>query len=113
MNAYIKKNTDGDIILYSQEPFEGSVEVDYGVVLGWDGRLYKAGEEPTPPPPTLEEQLAAIESEYAPRIAALQTALVAATLTDGTIMDGNISSLRAEWVALLNSKSAATEALLI
>lgn len=62
---------------------------------------------------TIEDQLAAIEAEFAPKIAALQTALVAATLTDGPIMDGNISSLRTEWTALLNTKSAAIEALLI
>lgn len=67
----------------------------------------------TAPEPTLEDQLAAIEAEYAPKISALQTALVAATLTDGAIMDGNISSLRTEWVALLNAKSSAMEALLI
>lgn len=66
----------------------------------------------TPAPP-IEGQLAAIEAEYAPKIAALQTALVAATLTGGAIMDGNIASLRTEWVALLNAKSAAIEALLI
>ena len=82
-------------------------------VWGCDFTSEDGGITFTPPTPTLEDQLAAIEAEYAPKISELQTALVAATLTDGAIMDGNISSLRTEWTALLNAKSAAMEALLI
>lgn len=68
---------------------------------------------PQPSQPTIEDHLAAIEAEYAQKIAALQTALVAATLAGGSIMDGNIASLRTEWAVLLNAKSAAMEALLV
>ncbi|MBD8896233.1 hypothetical protein IG626_09485 [Desulfovibrio desulfuricans] len=43
------KDTEGAITAYADWPFHGSEQVDYEVVRSWDGRLYKAGEEPAPP----------------------------------------------------------------
>lgn len=111
MKAYIKKNTDGDIILCSQEPFEGSVEVDYGVVRGWDGRLYKAGEEPTPPAPSIEDQLAAIEAKYAGKQAELDSALVNALWVDGPQEASIRGSLMAKRQKLIDDRDAEIAAL--
>ncbi|UAJ16916.1 putative tail assembly chaperone protein [Desulfovibrio phage ProddE] len=44
-------NAAGDIEMWDAQSFPGSTLVDYEVVRGWDGKLYKAGEEPTPPAP--------------------------------------------------------------
>ena len=41
----------GAIISSANWDFEGSIAVDYDVVRGWDGKLYKAGEEPSTPEP--------------------------------------------------------------
>ena len=55
MPCHILCNAAGDIEIWDTQPFPGSVEVDYEVVRGWDGRLYKAGEEPAAPIPTLSD----------------------------------------------------------
>lgn len=65
------------------------------------------------PAPTLEDQLAAIEAKYAPRIAALREGIMSAYLTDGAIMDDNVSGLRTEWAAVIAQRNAEMEALLI
>lgn len=44
MPCHILCNTAGDIEMWDAQPFPGSVEVDYEVVRGWDGKPYKAGE---------------------------------------------------------------------
>ena len=59
MPCHILCNTAGDIEMWDAQPFPGSVEVDYEVVRGWDGRLYKAGEEPTRPAEAIFEVLRA------------------------------------------------------
>lgn len=51
MSAYIIMGSDGCITHSADWEFEGSIAVDYDVVRGYDGKLYKAGEEPTPPAP--------------------------------------------------------------
>lgn len=48
------KDTEGAITAYADWPFHGSEQVDYEVVRSWDGRLYKAGEEPAPPLPDVQ-----------------------------------------------------------
>lgn len=47
--SYITKDENGTITAAADWPFPGSEQVDYEIVRSWDGRLYKAGEEPAPP----------------------------------------------------------------
>lgn len=106
---YAELNKDGSITAYGDKPFGEAVWVEYDVVrVGC--RLYKRGEEPSP---TLEDQLAAIEAKYAPKIAALREGIMSAYLTDGAIMDDNVSGLRTEWAAVIAQRNAEMEALLI
>lgn len=66
----------------------------------------------TPPPPTIKDQLAAIESTYESKFSALRGALQSALLADGVNMEGTLTALRAEWANLANAKSAEMAALL-
>lgn len=113
MPTYIIIDKTGAISAHADWEFPGSVLVDYNVIRGYDGRLYKEGEEPTPPAPTLEDQLAAIEAKYAPKIAALREGIMSAYLTGGAIMDENVSGLRTEWAAVIAQRNAEMETLLI
>lgn len=47
---YVKYAQDGSIEASSQFQFPGSQQVSFEVVRGYDGRLYKAGEEPQKTP---------------------------------------------------------------
>lgn len=47
--SYIIYDTDGGIAMCCSQPFDGCSSVDFDVVTGHDGKLYKAGEEPAPP----------------------------------------------------------------
>ena len=51
---YIELFEDGTIKACSEKYFINSVEVDYEVVRGCDGKLYKSGEEPPESPPTID-----------------------------------------------------------
>ena len=51
MVTYITQDDVGEITAHAEWKFPGSVEVDFEVARSWDGKLYKAGEEPTPPAP--------------------------------------------------------------
>ena len=55
MPTYITQNDTGEITAQADWEFPGSVQVDYDVVRGCDGKLYKSGEEPQGPTP--EEQM--------------------------------------------------------
>ena len=55
MPTYITTDDTGAIISSANWEFEGSIAVDYDVVRGYDGKLYKSGTEPDGP--TLEERL--------------------------------------------------------
>ena len=55
MPTYIQTDDAGAIISSADWEFEGSIAVDYDVVRGYDGKLYKSGTEPDGP--TLEERL--------------------------------------------------------
>ena len=59
MPCHILCNTAGDIEMWDAQPFPGSTRVDYEVVRGWDGRPYKAGEEPPRPAKAIFEALRA------------------------------------------------------
>ena len=49
MPTYITTDDTGAITAHAEWQFPGSVEVDFEVVRSWDGKLYKAGEEPEAP----------------------------------------------------------------
>lgn len=59
MSCHVLLNAAGEIDMWDAQPFPGSVEVDYEVVRGWDGRPYKAGEEPLRPAEAIFEVLRA------------------------------------------------------
>ncbi len=61
----------------------------------------------------LQNALTAIEAKYAPKIAALREGIMSAYLTDGAIMDENVSGLRTEWASVIAQRNAEMEALLI
>lgn len=49
MGMYVDVDSNGNIKMCGNWEFPNSTFVDYEVARGWDGRLYKAGEEPAPP----------------------------------------------------------------
>lgn len=49
MNTFVVYNEDGTIQSCADWKFPNSVEVAFEVVRAWDGKLYKAGEEPKAP----------------------------------------------------------------
>lgn len=52
MPTFVTIGANGELTASSDFSFSPDcVEVDYDVARGWDGKLYKAGEEPTPPAP--------------------------------------------------------------
>ena len=55
MPAYVIMGGDGCITHSANWEFEGSIAVDYDVVRGYDGKLYKSGTEPDGP--TVDERL--------------------------------------------------------
>lgn len=59
MATYVIKNAAGEIEMWGTQPFPGSTLVDYDVVRGWDGKPYKAGEEPPRPAKAIFEALRA------------------------------------------------------
>ena len=71
MSTYVIKNAAGDIEMWDALPFPGSTLVDYEVVRGWDGRAYKAGEEPPRPVDSIvEAKRTAIDAETSSTITA-------------------------------------------
>lgn len=52
MATFITVDESGDITAYADWLFPDSIEVDFEVVRGWDGKLYKAGTEPVEPEST-------------------------------------------------------------
>ncbi len=71
MSTYVIKNAAGDIEMWDTQPFPGSTRVDYEVVRGWDGRPYKAGEEPPRPVDSIvEAKRAAIDADTSSAITA-------------------------------------------
>lgn len=52
MSTFITKDETGAITACADWTFPGSVQVDFDVVRGWDGRLYEAGTEPSEPAST-------------------------------------------------------------
>lgn len=67
---YILLNTDGSIAASADHKFPGSVKVDYNVVRGYDGKLYKEDEAPVKPQSEVEaEAYAALRAERDKRLA--------------------------------------------
>lgn len=69
---YAKINENGDIESYADFQYPGSIKVDYNIVRGYDGRLYREGEEPVK---TNEEA----EAEAAAAARAKRDSLIAET----------------------------------
>lgn len=67
MPMYILRSSDGDILQAADWAFLGSEPVEFDVVRGLDGKLYKAGDEPAP---TKAELLASLRAKRGQRIAA-------------------------------------------
>ena len=93
MSCHVLCNAAGDIEIWDTQPFPGSVEVDYEVVRGWDGRLYKAGEEPTRPAEAIFEVLRASRDV---RLAATDKYMLA----DYPISEDNLALVKAYRAAL-------------
>lgn len=71
MGMYVDVDSNGNIKMCGNWEFPNSTWVDYEVVRGWDGRLYKAGEEPTRPVDFIvEEKRAAIDADTSSAITA-------------------------------------------
>lgn len=67
---YVTLNPDGSIAASAEFQFPGSVRVDYNVMRGYDGRLYKEGKEPVKPQSEVEaEAFAALRAERDKRLA--------------------------------------------
>jgi hypothetical protein len=67
---YVLLNSDGSIAASADHKFPGSVKVDYNVVRGYDGRLYKEDECPVKPQELIEaEAFAALRAERDKRLA--------------------------------------------
>lgn len=67
MPMYILRSSDGDILQAADWAFPDSEPVEFDVVRGLDGKLYKAGDEPAP---TKAELLASLRAKRGQRIAA-------------------------------------------
>ena len=93
MSCHVLCNAAGDIEIWDTQPFPGSVEVDYEVVRGWDGKLYKAGEEPPRPAEAIFEALRASRDA---RLAATDKYMLA----DYPISEDNLALVKAYRAAL-------------
>ena len=68
--TYVRYNPDNTIAASATWPAPGMVKVDYEVVRGYDGRLYKADEAPVKPQSEVEaEAFAALRAERDKRLA--------------------------------------------
>lgn len=77
MSTYITTDEAGAITAQADWAFPGGVCIDCDVVRGYDGRLYKAGEESAPPAPTEEQLYAALRAARDARLAATDKYLLA------------------------------------
>ena len=107
MPTYIQTDDAGVITAHAEWQFPGSVEVDFEVVRGWDGKLYKADEAPAKPDKTVDEQIAEVEAEYATKLAALDASLLAALWAGGANEVANRQALSAKRQQLTVDKTAA------
>lgn len=107
MPTYIQTDDTGTILAYADWPFPGSVEVDFEVVRGWDGKLYEAGEVPAQSGKTVNEKIADIEAEYQKKLAELDASLLAALWAGGANEVANRQALSAQRQQLTADKTAA------
>lgn len=84
MNTFVVYNEDGTIQSCADWPFSDSVEVDFDVVRGWDGKLYEAGTEPLEPAPTPVETLPVTISSDTITIPDAELLMAAATAGEKT-----------------------------
>lgn len=93
MPCHILCNAAGEIEMWDAQPFPGSVEVDYEVVRGWNGKPYNAGEEPPEPAETVFGSLRASRDA---RLAATDKYLLA----DYPISEDNLALVKEYRTAL-------------
>lgn len=111
MATYITQNDTGEITAHADWQFPESIQVDFDVVRGYDGKLYMAGGEPTEPSPTLEDQLAAIEAEYEQKQAELDKALVAALRMGGAQEAAARAAIKQKSLKLIQDQNDEIDAL--
>lgn len=61
MATYVRYNTDNTIAASATWPARDMVKVDFEVVRGYDGKLYRKGSEPEKP---VEQALAEMQAEF-------------------------------------------------
>ena len=93
MSCHVLCNAAGDIEMWDAQPFPGSTLVDYEVVRGWDGKPYKAGEEPPRP---VEAFFEALRASRDARLAATDKYMLA----DYPISEDNLALVKAYRAAL-------------
>lgn len=111
MSTYVRYNPDKSIVSVANWPAPGMVQVDFEVVRGYDGRLYKAGEEPQKTPEQERaEQVAAERARLCAELDALDAKgaraarAVALAVAQGETPDaadvGRLTAIEAEAQAL-------------
>ena len=107
MSTYITQNNEGEVTAIADWAFPGSIHVDYEVVRAWNGKLYKAGEDPAQPDKTVNEKIADIEAEYQKKLADLDASLLAVLWAGGANEVANRQALSAKRQQLTADKTAA------
>ena len=105
---YVKYNENGEITSACTHFEEGYELIDEGVQYV-NGKIYKSSEVP---PPSLEDQLAAIEAEHAAGEELLNKRILGVMLADGQTQAAKIAALQAAYTALANETDAKLRALL-
>ena len=101
MSAYVIMGGDGCITHSADWAFPGSELVDYEVIRAWDGKLYKAGEEPQINPGTLlDTELAKITADFELKFDDLRKAQASAVLIGGDSLAATQAQLSAKWAEL-------------
>ena len=101
MPTYITTDDTSAITAQADWPFPGSTPVDYEVVRGRDGKLYKAGEEPQINPDTiLDIELAKITADFELKFDDLRKAQASAVLIGGGALAATQTRLSAKWAEL-------------
>lgn len=109
--------TDG-VVVNSIALADDAVPIEFGAVIGpasagigwgFDGTTWTP---PTATEPTLDEQLAAIETAFEAKKASFALQLSTVVLVDGSTEATKTAELQAAYVAACNEKAAAIDALL-
>lgn len=101
MPTYVTKDDSGTILACAYWQFPESELVDFDVVRGHDGKLYKYGEEPQINPDTiLDSELAKIIADFELKFDDLRKAQASAVLIGGDSLAATQAQLSAKWAEL-------------